>query len=122
MGTTRTQHWQDTPVEHVLPGITRQVVQGERQTIVRYIYAPGSVFPVHSHPEEQVTVVLSGRIEFDVAGEIVELGPGGVAVIPPNVPHGAIVNGAEIVETINSMSPRRSSSPFANPVAASTEG
>ena len=63
-------NWSEIPVEEVYPGITRQVVHGERQTLVRYVYQPGSVFPQHHHPQEQVTSVLSGRIEFDVAGTI----------------------------------------------------
>jgi quercetin dioxygenase-like cupin family protein len=45
----------------------------------------------------------------------VELGPGGVAVIPANIPHGAVVVGDETVETYNALSPRRTSSPFAEP-------
>ena len=107
--------WDAVETETVLPGITRQVVHGDRQTVVRYVYAPGSVFPVHAHPEEQVTVVLSGRIAFDVDGRRVELGPGQVAVIAPNVPHGASVVGGETVETINALSPRRSMSPLGSP-------
>lgn len=106
-------NWSSIPAETVFPGITRQVTHGERQTVVRYIYAPGSIFPVHAHPEEQVTLVLSGVITFDVDGEKIELGPGGIAVIPPNVPHGATVLGDETVETLNTMSPRRVASPFA---------
>ena len=105
--------WEAIPSEQVFAGISRQVIDGERQTLVRYVYAPGSVFPVHAHPEEQVTVVLSGRIVFTVAGDRVELGPGQIAVIPPNVAHGATVEGDESVETLNTMSPRRSTSPFA---------
>ena len=104
--------WTEIEPEHVLPGITRQVVHGERQTMVRYVYAPGSVFPVHAHPEEQVTVVVSGRIAFDVDGNSVELGAGQVAVIPPNVPHGAEVIGNETVETFNALSPRRHTDPL----------
>lgn len=104
--------WADAPTEEVLPGITRQVVHGERQTLVRYVYQPGAVFPVHAHPEEQVTVVVSGRIEFVVDGEKVTLGAGQVAVIPSSVPHGAVVIGDHVVETFNSMSPRRAASPF----------
>ena len=69
-------NWSEIPLEEVYPGITRQVVQGERQTLVRYVYQPGSVFPEHHHPQEQVTTVLSGRIEFDVAGALATLGPG----------------------------------------------
>jgi quercetin dioxygenase-like cupin family protein len=104
--------WRDLPPELVFDGITRQTIDSERQTVVRYVYAPGSVFPIHAHPEEQVTLVLSGRIVFEVGGSRVELGPGEVAVIPPNVPHGATVEGGEIVETINTLSPRRTANPF----------
>jgi quercetin dioxygenase-like cupin family protein len=115
MTSPTTNAWIDIPAESVFPGITRQVVHGDRQTMVRYVYAPGSVFPIHAHPEEQVTVVVSGRIAFDVDGQRVELGPGEVAVIPPNVPHGANVVGEEIVETFNALSPRRTTSPFGEP-------
>jgi quercetin dioxygenase-like cupin family protein len=105
--------WAEIPPETVFPGITRQVVHGERQTLVRYVYAPGSIFPLHAHAEEQVTVVVSGTIRFDVDGRQIELGPGEVAIIPPNVPHGATVTGEEVVETFNALSPRRAASPFA---------
>lgn len=104
--------WASIPTQDVLPGISRQVIHGDRQTMVRYVYAPGSIFPVHQHPEEQITVVVSGRIAFTVNGNRVELGPGGVAVLPGNVPHGAEVIGDVTVETFNAMSPRRSVSPL----------
>jgi len=94
--------------EEVHPGIVRQVLDGERQTLVRYVYRPGAVFPAHAHPEEQITAVISGRITFTVAGETVTLGPGEAAVIPPGTPHGATVVGDDAVETLNSLSPRRS--------------
>ncbi|MEA2514598.1 MAG: hypothetical protein QOJ59_4085 [Thermomicrobiales bacterium] len=110
--------WADLPTEEVLPGITRQVVDGGNQTLVRYVYAPGSVFPVHAHPEEQITVVVSGRIAFEIDGARCELGPGEVAVIPPNARHGAVVVGPDVVETFNALSPRRAR----NPSFSTTEG
>jgi quercetin dioxygenase-like cupin family protein len=103
--------WDDLEEETVLPGIVRQIVHGERQTMVRYVYDPGSVFPEHAHPEEQVTVVISGTIAFDIAGRRIVLGAGDVAVIPSNVPHGAEVIGMELVETFNALSPRRETGP-----------
>ena len=103
--------WSHVPIEEVYPGITRQVIQGERQTLVRYVYQPGSVFPQHQHPQEQITAVLSGDIEFDVAGSLYLLGPGEVAVIPGDTPHGARVVGDAVVETLNNLSPRRDTAP-----------
>lgn len=107
--------WDRLTSEEALPGITRQVLHGENQTIVRYCYEPGSVFPVHAHEQEQVTMVLSGTILFTVDGEEVALGPGGIAVIPPWTPHGAEVRGDEPVETINAMSPKRVAPPAVAP-------
>ncbi len=106
-----TANWDDVPVETVLPGITRAVVHGARQSLVRYRYEPGSVFPEHSHPQEQVTVVLSGRIAFEIGGMRRVFGPGDVAVIPGGVPHGAEVVGSEVVDTLNTLSPRRDDAP-----------
>lgn len=106
-----THSWSQLEEEEVYPGIFRQTVSGERQTMVRYRYAPGSQFPLHDHPQEQVTLVISGVILFTVAGNEVELGPGQVAIIPGGVEHGARVDGDEWVETFNAMSPRRDVSP-----------
>ncbi len=103
--------WDDVATETPLPGIQRQTIHGERQTLVRYRYAPGSIFPVHSHPEEQITVVLSGEIRFEIGGRAVTLGPGQIATIPGGVPHGATVLGTEPVESLNAVSPRRAASP-----------
>ncbi|HQY31359.1 MAG TPA: cupin domain-containing protein [Thermomicrobiales bacterium] len=105
------QHWGSIASEAVYPGITRQTVQGELQTVVRYIYQPGAVFPRHAQPQEQITLVLSGTIAFTIGDAIVELGAGDVAVIPANVPHGARVTGTEIVESFNTLSPARTVQP-----------
>jgi quercetin dioxygenase-like cupin family protein len=103
--------WDVLPVESPRPGIFRQTLHGDRQTVVRYRYAPGSVFPVHAHPEEQVTMVLRGTLALEVAGEESICGPGTVVVIPGGVPHGARVVGEEEVETLNTFEPRRTSAP-----------
>jgi unsaturated pyranuronate lyase len=103
--------WSELDSEEVYPGITRQVVNGACQSLVRYVYAPGSVFPIHAHPQEQVTVVISGAIAFTIAGGEHVLNSGQVAVIPGGVEHGARVVGSEPVETFNAPSPRREHSP-----------
>jgi quercetin dioxygenase-like cupin family protein len=90
-------------VERAFPyeGITRQTVISADATLTRYTYAPGCVFPVHQHPDAQITVVHSGVIEFDVAGKRVVLRAGQVALIPGGVPHGARVTGDATVVTDN---------------------
>lgn len=105
--------WTSVPPEDAGNGITRQTIQGERSTVVRYVYPPGAVFATHAHPEEQVTVVLTGRIVFTTPDGEVELAAGGSLIVPPGVPHGAWVVGAETVESINVLAPRRARSPSA---------
>ena len=103
--------WSALPAVEVFPGITRQVLDGELQTMVRYLYQPGATFPEHSHPEEQITVVVSGQIEFLVDGKVIMLGAGQAATIPPGVLHGARVIGNQPVETFNALSPQRLNHP-----------
>jgi quercetin dioxygenase-like cupin family protein len=93
--------WDQLPEDEVYPGILRQTCSGDSATIVRYTYAPGSRFPMHSHAEEQVTVVHSGRIIFIIDEEEVELGAGQLAVIAAGTPHGAHAIGEEPVVTDN---------------------
>jgi quercetin dioxygenase-like cupin family protein len=50
-------------------------------------FEPHAVVEVHSHPHEQVGIVLQGRAVFTIGGEEKTLGPGEVFLIPGNVPH-----------------------------------
>lgn len=93
--------WDDIPAEEVFDGIFRQTLVTGDATIVRYIYHPGCIFPSHRHPEEQITVVHSGEIEFTVGSEVIVLRGGQVAVIPGGVPHGARVIAGGVVVTDN---------------------
>lgn len=86
---------------HPYPGIVRQTIVTGNCTIVRYTYQPGCQFPVHQHPDDQVTIVHSGEIEFSVNGESVYLRAGQAAFIPGGAPHGARVTGHETVVTDN---------------------
>ena len=47
----------------------------------------GAILPEHSHPQEQFTKILEGRLEFKIGDEVKVMEPGMVAHIPPGVPH-----------------------------------
>jgi mannose-6-phosphate isomerase-like protein (cupin superfamily) len=93
--------WDSVECAFPYDGVTRQTVISTDATLTRYTYAPGCVFPVHEHPDAQITVVHTGVIEFDVSGTRVVLRAGQVALIPGGVPHGARVTGDETVVTDN---------------------
>jgi quercetin dioxygenase-like cupin family protein len=47
----------------------------------------GHRLPRHTDSAEETIVVLEGRAQVEVGGERGELGPGGVALVPADVPH-----------------------------------
>jgi len=95
------------PIEEVRPGVTRQSFSTGRMTFIRYRYRPGTVFPVHSHPQEQMTLVVEGEIEFTFEDRTERLAEGQALVLPLGLPHGARVVGAAPVVTDNYFVPSR---------------
>ena len=66
----------------------QRVVAGENLTLLRQTIRAGvDMYNPHSHPNEQITIVLEGRAKFACGGKEVVLGPGGVVVFPPNREH-----------------------------------
>ena len=47
----------------------------------------GAVAPAHSHPHEQITYVISGRISYRIGGETQELGAGDSTYVPGDTEH-----------------------------------
>ena len=80
---------QDTPVEHLNPLIDRQFVVGDRSMLARIILRKGSIVPMHSHDNEQITYVLEGALKFVIEGKELIVRSGEVLVIPSNLPHSA---------------------------------
>jgi quercetin dioxygenase-like cupin family protein len=101
-------NWETIELETVNPSMTRRIVTGERMTVARIYFKDGFLVPQHSHVHEQITQVIKGTLRFrfgaDRAEEI-DVGPGGVIVIPSEVPHEALCIGD--VEEMDMWSPRR---------------
>ena len=97
------------PAESPFPGVTRQGFTTERATVTRYEFEPGASFPIHSHPQEQITVIAEGAVEMTIGGETQTLGPGDWSVAPGGVEHG-ITAGPEGASFLAIVSPPRSRS------------
>lgn len=77
------------------PGITRTDLQrhdlsvpGREVIQVRVEFAPGAMFPAHSHPGEEIVYAIEGRLEYRLDGEApVTLEPGEVLFIPAGAIH-----------------------------------
>src|SRR5712691_10743141 len=57
-------NWSTIPIEHPAEGIERQMFVGEKLMICRFRFAPFLVTPEHSHPHEQMSLVVTGRVRF----------------------------------------------------------
>lgn len=89
------------------PGLSFQPVLGDRLMVNFVTFAPHTDVPVHWHDEEQITYVMDGEFEFEVAGETRILRRGEAVVIPPNVPHGARTHESSCLEIDVFHPPRR---------------
>ena len=84
--------WDDIPLEQVNPLIGRKLITGGDLMIAHVHLAKGAIVPKHSHHNEQLTYLLSGRMRFwfgEDESEVVDIGAGEVLTIPPNLPHKA---------------------------------
>jgi quercetin dioxygenase-like cupin family protein len=79
----------DIALEPMSPLLSRQFVTGSQAMLARILLKKGCVVPEHSHPNEQIAFVLSGALEFVVAGIPQVVRAGEILVIPGNVPHSA---------------------------------
>lgn len=68
-------------------GVTLRTAACERMMLSMANLEAGTVVAEHSHPHEQVGVVLEGRALFVIGGEERTLGPGDLFRIPGGVFH-----------------------------------
>ena len=76
--------------------------------IAKMEFKDGFLVPLHSHENEQITQVISGTIRFwlgENKDQVLDLHPGEVLVIPPHLPHEALMIGD--VEEMDSWAPPR---------------
>ncbi|HZW59376.1 MAG TPA: cupin domain-containing protein [Woeseiaceae bacterium] len=108
VGNPQHLQWDKVPLETVNSRMQRRVVTGELMTVARIWFKDGFRVPMHSHPNEQVTQVISGVMRFrfgEDATETVDIHPGEVVVIPAHLPHEALCLGD--VEETDMWAPRR---------------
>ena len=66
----------DVSAVEFVPGLVFRPVVGD-QLMANFVrYDPNTVAPLHTHEEEQITVVIEGELEFDLAGDLRNMRPG----------------------------------------------
>ncbi len=89
--------WRTVPAEPVGDGIERQMIWGERLMVCRLRFAPHTITAVHTHPHEQITLVVAGRARFTVGGIARAAGAGDLLHFPPHIEHGVTILDEEAV-------------------------
>jgi quercetin dioxygenase-like cupin family protein len=90
----------------IFPGVTIQTCAADSMMLSLATLAPDSVVEEHSHPHEQVGMVIEGRAVFTIGEEEKALGPGDMYRIPGNVKH-RVVALAQAVKALDIFFPIR---------------
>ncbi len=87
--------WSKLVTDRPMALLERQRVIGEQMMVSRVLLSKGCDVPTHKHVNEQMSIVLSGRVRFGF-GEVgsesrreVEVGAGEIVKLPAWVPHSA---------------------------------
>src|ERR1022692_1819329 len=80
-------NWNRLDEEALSPLVGRKMIHGKTMTVAHIRLGKGAVVPMHSHPNEQVSMVQSGALRFVLSGEERILRAGDTLVIPPEAPH-----------------------------------
>jgi quercetin dioxygenase-like cupin family protein len=96
------------PAEEVYKGVRRRSFSSGKATVTSYSFAPGATFPLHRHPQEQITLIEAGEVEMTVGDRVESLAAGEWSVVEGDVEHG-IRAGADGAQLVAIVVPRRGS-------------
>jgi len=82
-----------------------KVVDGVNMQLIWARYEPGVPYVLHSHPHEQFSFMLSGKMNLTVGNLTKEISEGDMWHAPPNVIHGGEVLGDEPAIFVDLYSP-----------------
>ena len=83
------QHtWSEIPLEQLSPSFARRVIHASNMTVASLSLVKGSEVPWHSHLNEQISIMLTGKLLFEFeGGHTFTVEPGQVMEIKPHLPH-----------------------------------
>jgi quercetin dioxygenase-like cupin family protein len=81
------------------PGWTGCIFSSDAMTFAHWRFTEGAEIHAHSHEQEEVWHIVEGRLELTADGEIVQIGPGQVAILAAHAIHkvSALTDGYAIV-------------------------
>jgi quercetin dioxygenase-like cupin family protein len=82
-------HFDEIPGFELTPGVAARPLFGDRAMLNLVTFEPGATVAAHSHPHEQLGIVLSGMQALVIDGVAHELHPMDAYVMPGGVEHSA---------------------------------
>jgi quercetin dioxygenase-like cupin family protein len=85
----------ELPADRPMELLERRRVHGEHITVAQIRLERGCQVPLHQHENEQFSMIVLGRLRFEIGAEgtpdrrELVLLPGELLHLPPNVPHSA---------------------------------
>ena len=81
----------DKPLEDLGHGVSRKILAySDNIMTVEVHFEQGAIGPIHTHPHEQLTYVLSGKFEFTIGSETKIVSSGDTLYKEPNIMHGCV--------------------------------
>lgn len=74
----------------IFPGVDIYTCAGQQMMLSLVEFEPHAVVQPHSHPHEQMGMLLEGELTFTIGGETRTLRPGEMWRIPGGVVHSAV--------------------------------
>jgi len=96
----------DCSKHNIFPGVDIFTTHGEKLMLSLVEFEPHAVVEAHSHPHEQLGLMLEGEAEFIIDGQSQIVGPGQMWRIPGGVPH-KVIAGDKPVRAVDVFYPIR---------------
>ncbi len=78
----------------IFPGVTIRTTAGDNLMLSLVEFEPRAIVELHSHPHEQMGLLLEGELSFTVDGKEFVVRPGQMWRIPGNVEHRVVAGDA----------------------------
>lgn len=87
---TMTLKFSDLKDKQLIEGIKGKYIHTDNNTIGLVSIKKDAILPAHSHVHEQITQVLSGKLQMTIGSVTQILEPDSITIIPSNTIHSAL--------------------------------
>lgn len=96
------QNWDGLPEKEVVTGMFAKIVHTDNMSVIRWRILKDAKLPEHSHPHEQVTLVLKGELLLTVDGKEYLLKEGDFLPIKSNLVHSGLAKSdVDVIDVFN---------------------